>query len=67
MQDIARTVQVMIKEACGEDIAFTLLVFTEPQANYVSSAPRDVSIAQLRRVLNIQESGEQEVPAHERN
>ena len=54
-----------IERAAGERVGFTLLVFTEGRASYISTVQRDVSVQEIKRLLGIWEQGMPDVPAHE--
>lgn len=64
LQGIAQALDKVLAEVAGERVAFTLLVFTEGRANYVSSASREDSVRELKELLALWESGEEDVPAH---
>lgn len=64
MQSLARKLDQMIEEVAGEPVAFTLLIFTEPRASYISSAPREQSVQEIKHLLSLWEQGMPDVPAH---
>lgn len=65
LQDIARNLDAAIELAAGERVAFTLIVFTEGRASYISSAAREESAREIKHLLDIWEQGMPDVPAHE--
>lgn len=65
LQDIARQLDRMIETAAGERVAFTLIVFTEGRASYVSSASRAESIREIKHFLGLWEQGMPDIPAHD--
>lgn len=65
LQDIARELDRRIKEVAGERVAFTLLVFTEGRASYISTAARAESVREIRHLLELWEQGMPDIPAHE--
>ena len=65
LQGIAHELDQSIEHAAGEPVAFTLLVFTEGRASYVSTASREESVREIRRLLALWEQGMPDIPAHE--
>lgn len=65
LQDIARDLDKAIENAAGERVAFTLMVFTEGRASYISTAPRDFSVAEIKNLLTLWGHDMPDVPAHE--
>lgn len=65
LQEIARDLDTAIETAAGERVAFTLLVFTEGRASYISTADRKESVREIKHLLDIWEQGMPDVPAHE--
>ena len=51
--------------AAGERVAFTLMVFTEGRASYISTAPREFSVAEIKNLLTLWGHDMPDVPAHE--
>lgn len=62
--DIAKDLDKAIEAAAGERVAFTLVVFTEGRASYISSASREDSVREIRNLLDLWERGMPDVPAH---
>jgi hypothetical protein len=67
LQEIAQRLDVDIQRAAGKRVAFTLLVFTDGQTNYVSNAPRGDSVREVKRLLEQWESGMPDIPVHDKN
>ncbi len=65
LQDIANRLDDDIERTAGKRIAFTLLVFTDGRASYVSSASREESVREIRHLLDLWGQGMPDVPAHE--
>ncbi len=65
LQAVAQVLDEELARIAGTRVAFTLLVFTEGRANYISNADRAESVAQLRDLLTYWESGIPDIPAHE--
>lgn len=66
LQDVARSIEQQLKEASGELHGFTLLVFTDQVASYVSNVDRATAREQLRHLLELWDAGMPDIPAHER-
>lgn len=67
LQAIAQGLDGAIEHVAGRRVAWTLVIYTDGQANYISSASREDSVRELRKLLEIWESGEPDVPVHNRN
>lgn len=67
LQGIARNLDKAIESAAGERVAFTLVVFTEDRASYISTAPRPDSVREMKSLIGYLEQGMPDVPAHEFN
>lgn len=65
LKDIARDLDKAIEKAAGERVAFTLMVFTEGRASYISTAPREFSVAEIKNLLTLWGHDMPDVPAHE--
>lgn len=65
LQGIARELDRSIELAAGEKVAFTLIVFTEGRASYISSASREESVREIKHLLDLWQQGMPDVPAHE--
>lgn len=64
MQALARKLDDMLRDIAGEPLAFTLLVYTEPRASYISNATREESVREIKHLLALWEQGMPDVPAH---
>jgi hypothetical protein len=65
LQGIARDLDKAITNSAGERFAFALLVFTPGRASYVSTASREDSVRELKRLLACWEADMPDVPAHD--
>lgn len=65
LPDIAKALDAVIAEAAGERVGFTLLVFTEGRASYISTVKREDSVREIRNLLEIWDKGMPDIPAHE--
>lgn len=64
LQGIAHGIDDAIKEIAGERIGFTLLVFTEGRASYISTVSREESVREIKHLLDLWGQGMPDVPAH---
>ncbi len=67
LQGIAQALDRTIESVAGERIGFTLMVFTEGRAQYISTVSREDSVREIKRLLSLWEHGMPDVPAHEVN
>ena len=65
INSIAKRIDTLIKNACGERIGFMLIVYTPERASYISSIERKENIKQMKAIIELWESGEPDVKAHE--
>lgn len=65
LQDIAKDLDKAIEAAAGERIGFTLVVFTEGRASYISTVKRDESVREIKNLLHCWGEGLPDIPAHE--
>lgn len=65
LKGIAKRIDTLIKNACGERIGFTLIIYTPERASYISSVSREDNIKQLQYLLDTWKEGEPDVKAHE--
>jgi hypothetical protein len=65
LKGIAETLDRSIESIAGERIGFTLLVFTEGRASYISSVSRHESIREIKNLLSLWGQDLPDVPAHE--
>lgn len=64
LQQIARDLDTAIENTAGERVGFTLLVFTEGRASYISTVPRADSVREIQNLLELWGHGQPDVPAH---
>lgn len=64
LQDIATVLDSMITASAGKRVAFTLMVFTDNRASYISTASRDDSVREIKNLLALWEAGLPDIPAH---
>lgn len=65
LQGIARDLDKAIEGAAGERVAFTLLVYTEGRASYISTATREDSVREIKNLLTLWGHDLPDLPAHE--
>ncbi len=65
LKQIADNLEKDILEKSGEKLGFTLMVFTEDRAQYISNVDRQVSVEQIKNMLDYWEKGMPDVPAHD--
>lgn len=65
LQAIAQGLDAAIEEAAGERVGFTLVVFTEGCASYISTVKRDESVREIKHLLQLWGEGMPDIPAHE--
>lgn len=65
LKDIAKRLDADIEKAAGERVAFTLLVYTDGRASYISTASREDSVREIKNLLGYWEQGMPDVPAHQ--
>lgn len=65
LKQIADNLDKDIQEKSGEKLAFTLMVFTEGRAQYISNVDRQTSVEQIKQMLDYWEDGMPDIPAHE--
>jgi hypothetical protein len=65
LQSIGEALDRVIEDVAGERIPFTLIVFTEGRASYLSSALREDSVREIKDLLAHWEGGMPDIPAHE--
>lgn len=65
LQAIAQGLSEILEEISGEKLGFTLLVFTEQRAQYVSNCKREESVAEIKHLLELWDKGQPDIPAHE--
>jgi translation initiation factor 6 (eIF-6) len=67
LQKIAKDLDTVIENVAGERTAFTLMVFTEGRASYISSASREESVKEIKTLLALWDEQMPDTPAHEYN
>lgn len=65
LQSIGRRLDADIEKSAGERVAWTLVVFTEGRASYISTANREDSVREIKDLLALWGEGMPDVPAHE--
>ena len=65
MQTVATVVSRILEEIAGEPMGFTLVVFTEGRASYVSNCKRGEVIQELKTLLSYWDAGMPDVKAHD--
>lgn len=64
LQQIAAQLDDLITASAGKRVAFTLLVFTDDRASYISTASREESVSEIKELLALWDAGMPDVPAH---
>jgi len=67
LKSIAKGLDKKIEKVAGERIAFTLIVYTDGRASYVSTCPREVSVTEIEKLLKLWREGMPDIAAHEIN
>lgn len=65
LRSIAQKLDKMIEQSAGERVAFTLMVFTDGRASYISTACREDSLREIKKLVSLWEAGMPDVPAHQ--
>lgn len=66
LQGVAHGLDERLTEIAGERVTFSLFVWTEGRANYISNAAdRDQVAGVLRKMLEGWDAGMPDIPAHE--
>lgn len=65
LQAIAQGLDEVIEEAAGERVGFTLIVFTEQRASYISTVKREDSVREIKNLLQVWGEGMPDIPAHD--
>lgn len=65
LRQIAKDLDAVIEKQAGERIAFTLIVFTEGRASYVSTCERRDSVREMSKLLDLWAKGMPDIKAHE--
>lgn len=64
LQQIAAQLDNLITASAGKRVAFTLLVFTDDRASYISTASREDSVREIKNLLELWDAGMPDMPAH---
>lgn len=67
LNSIANRLLVDMEEVTGEQLHFTLLVYTEERTQYVSNVSREDSIDQIEFYLKMLKAGMEPIPLHKLN
>lgn len=67
LKAIAEKLNKDIFDLTGEKLAFTLMIFTEGQTQYISSIDRATSLVQIKKMIKYWEMGMPDIPAHEKH
>jgi len=67
LADVADNLRADIKDKTGQDIPFTLMIFTQGRAQYISNVDRAISIEQIENMLDYWKQDLPDIPAHEIN
>lgn len=65
LQALGQGLDEVIEGIAGKRVAFTLIIFTDGRANYLSSCSREESVREIKNLLALWESGMPDIPAHE--
>ena len=65
LQTIAKNLDTDIEAAAGEKIAFTLIIYTEGRASYVSTADRKSSLEAMEKMMDYWKQGMPDIKAHD--
>lgn len=64
LRQIAKDLDEQIEKTAGERIGFSLIVFTEGRASYMSNCAREDSVREMRHLLDLWDQGMPDIPAH---
>jgi hypothetical protein len=64
LPEIASYLNDEIISICDRKVGFTLIVFTEGRANYISNVLREDSVCEIKKLLELWDKGMPDVPAH---
>lgn len=65
LQNIARGLGDVLNDVAGEEVAFSLFVWTKGRSNYINTADRATVIAVLEEHIKGWKAGMPDIPAHE--
>ena len=64
LQALAQGLDEVIEGIAGERVGFTLIVFTEGRASYISTVKREDSVREIKNLLHCWDEGLPDIPAH---
>ncbi len=67
IQGFAKSLDKKIEKAAGVRVAFTLIIYTDNRASYISTCDRLESITELKKLIALWEKDMPDIPAHEVN
>jgi len=67
LHSVAESVDNQIAKIAGERVGFSLIVFTEGRASYISNCDREVVKRELKNLLEYWEGGTPDIKAHDVN
>lgn len=67
LKDLCQRVDEDIEHTAGKRIGFSLVIYTEGRASYISNVAREDAIPELEFLLKIWKSGMPDIPAHKVN
>ena len=67
LKKIAKDLDDAIEDAAGERVGFTLIVYTEDRASYVSTINREDSIREMKNLIEFWGKEMPDILAHEIN
>lgn len=62
--NIAKALDKHIEDIAGERIGFTLMIYTDDRATYISNCSRELAINELKTLLEYWEADMPDIPAH---
>ena len=65
LQDVASGINDVLTDIAGEKVGFSLFVWTEERAQYISNSEREQCAAAIREILDGWDNGMPDIPAHE--
>jgi len=64
MPEIAKLINDKIVDTGGERLGFTLIIFTDERASYISNCNRKLSTEAIKHLLDCWEKDMPDIPAH---
>ncbi len=65
LNKIAKKLDKNINHHAGKRLGFTLIIYTEGRASYISNCDRNQSIEQMKHLLTLWGEGMPDIKAHE--